>query len=862
MRIHSTGVVFIGLILAVGFAGFVGSTPASAESSENWLNGTVQKVYSSPEPQYALENLCTGVTGHIKVTGWPGFHEACIYGSSGKTQFARYESSSGRYAYGFSFALDDSFTPLRNLCTDYTVCAYGQEEDVLLVRVQRQQGLALALIKDFTKNLQKIHDQGEFYEYIGDSQPIYVSFGATPAIVNAVAVSANGKWAIAELVSYGLARIDLSDLTYRRITAPGAVYGFGTNPSYELAISNDGSTVARAGWRGAIEVFEASEMCGDELTEQTAINFSEYTYPCKSADIDAQSLFPGFVKASVPRFSSDGTRLSVNVQYGQGVHFVTLSPYADVSSQNPSYAAFGDSFTSGEGETSDEYYHPETNTVHNKCHISSRSYPYLVGTFWGMPTVNKACSGARIADVASTSLKFSSEVPPTELPSHISVSIGGNDIELVGKLKTCLGLDTCEWASVQKRTQGAREIRGIFGSVVDLIQGFKRDYPAAELSIIGYPRVVNISQDATCPAIISNLLNIEERRYMDESIVYVNQVLRAAAQYTGLTYIDVSDAFYNAGLCDQSPRAMNAIRFGDDIAPVSLFSKFKVFGSESFHPTPKGHELVAGAIQRMGSNWRSQASCTCEYSEASLDPPAYWKQGDDAGGLDMRAQRSGEFLSHVNVTTGSPVNIRFPATTFKPGSNVSVELHSEPQELAKLTVQPDGSLESDVILPSNTTGYHTVHVYGVSFAENPIDIYQTISLTEKPEELEESSGGVGIPAVPSPAPIMHINPGISGKIADSQPIVAHKPMALSLAHSEQGAEVLGAAEHIYANEKNQSNISLLPKAASSSKFHIATKNASGGLVLVVVLVGLLVLVSAVYSLIRAVRRNGRYNERI
>lgn len=861
MRIRSTGVFFIGLVFVAVLGGLIGSAPAQAESSTSWVNGTVQKVHTSTEATAVLPFMCTGTTGSIKVKGRSGEHEACIYGSAGNTQFARYESLSGRYAYGFSFSLDDEFTPLRDFCVDYTMCAYGQEEDTLLVRVQRQQGLSLALIKDVTKHLRKTHNQGEFYEYTGDS-PSYISFGETPAIVKTFAVSMNGKWAVVELERFGLARINLSDLTYRRVVAPGAEYGFGIDPSYELAISNDGSTVARTGWRGSIEVFEANELCGDTLTGQTTVNFSEYVHPCKRASIDVHGLFPGFVMGTAPRFSSDGTRLSLRVQYNQGVQSVTLAAGTGAMSGGLSYSAFGDSFTSGEGETSDEYYEPHTNTESNRCHVSVRSYPYLVGAFWGLPTVNRACSGGRVADVESISRVFVSQASPAELPSHVSVSIGGNDIELVGKLKTCLGLDTCEWASLQKRAQGAREIRSILRPVVNLIQGLKQDYPAAELLIVGYPRVVNTSEDASCPAIISTLLNAEERRYMDESIVYLNQVLRAAAQYTGVTYIDVSDAYYKAQLCDQSPRAMNAIRFGDDIAPVSLFSKFKVFGSESFHPTPKGHELVAGAIQRIGSNWRSQAPCICEYSEASLDPPVYWKEGDSAEVVDTRVRRSGEFLSRVNATPGTADTIRFPAATFKPESEVSVELHSAPQRLAQVTSRADGSLEGRIVFPDNATGYHTVHVYGVSFSESEVDIYQTVSLAESPEEPGVPSGNLEEPAVSLPSPSMQIPPIAPDSTANSRVYGLDTPILSPVTRSEQYAEVLGVASSIYSNESKQLKIAAHPKIASAPPFDEIPKVSSVDPRLVVVGGGIVVLAGVVYGLMRAVRRNGRYNESI
>ena len=82
---------------------------------------------------------------------------------------------------------------------------------------------------------------------------------------------------------------------------------------------------------------------------------------------------------------------------------ITLSPKTN-SVNGIEYLALGDSYSSGEGDIGTKadgtnFYLPLTDATPNTCHISSRSYPFLLRDNWGIPSdqmYSVACSGAQV----------------------------------------------------------------------------------------------------------------------------------------------------------------------------------------------------------------------------------------------------------------------------------------------------------------------------------------------------------------------------------------------------------------------------------------------------------------------------------
>ncbi len=744
---RKVGIFVVAALCSAVFAScvFALSTFASVRWSQETIVKESEISRSLPTNTWST---CSGAVQHIAIEGWAMLKEACVFGGAGGTQVARYAGSSGVYLYAISFPVDAKFTPVEGLCLYRERCVYGQEADTMIIEVQIVNGLAAASISNFSKRLVKHTSPTVHYQVTYPSPLPYISIGDEKALAHAKAVSQNGRWALVELERFGFVRINLHTLQYKRVVAPGALYGYGSNPSYEMTISNDGTKIAIAGRGSNIAVYEIDNECGDVLTNASATTFSPYIYACPAAAVDVYGLFPGFNIAHMPRFSPDGNRLHVYVTAGQNKTYTTLAPQSLVRDTNTlQYIAFGDSFSSGEGELSDAFYISSTNTHSNKCHVSTRSYPYLVGAFWGVEAHNFSCSGSRSDDVRRASIQYANEA--TGQPSHISIGVGGNDIDLVGKLKTCLSIGTCEWARNERRAVTAEEIRSLFTRGVELIQEFKHTYPRAGLAIVGYPSVVNTGGAAQCGAVVSTLLNAAERQYLDESVRYLNKVLRAVAQYSKITYVDIEDSHVGERLCDPIEAAMNSIRFGNDIAPIPLLENIKVIGAESFHPTPRGHQLAALNIQsQFAQPWPSAGCDTCQHDEGLLEPSSYWREGEEGAGSGggTFVQRAIKFLQRTEVTYGDTIRASFLPNTFKPHSTVRFELHSSPVELAEYEVAEDGSLDVEVTFPADIQGtYHTVHALGTSFSENEIDAYQTITVADPTVSNEDIPNTTTVP---------------------------------------------------------------------------------------------------------------------
>ncbi|MGV9002124.1 MAG: SGNH/GDSL hydrolase family protein [Candidatus Saccharimonadaceae bacterium] len=659
--------------------------------------------------------------GSIKILGENSRKEACIFGTSTSIRLARYRGVLNTFSYAIAYPTDSSFLYVEGLCPGFARCVYGYTNDTLVMQVPRGSNeYKHDLISNFTNYIRRSSTKYVF-DYDGPYNHIAAEERTVPTGI--VSVSSNGRWSLVEIVGYGFIRIDLRSLEHKRIVAYDSLPIDSTKP-LESTISNDGRLAAIVGYDSGVLLYEINDNCGDVLTDAAIEYFSEGTTPCDSASIGLSTLFSGFLSAHVPRFSADGKRLLLDIRTQTKFLTATFAPGPQYST-NPYYLSFGDSFSSGEGELSDSFYLASTNTALNHCHVSTRSYPYLLGSFRHTSTSNLACSGSRTTDVQQASRAFQFGANST-LPTVVSLGVGGNDVDFMGKLKSCIGVGTCEWAKEGNRKTTAYEIQGLFPKMVDIITELKTNFSPASFFLVGYPDVINSQANASCSSLVSALLDASERRYMSESIKYLNVVLRAAATYAKVSFVDIEDAYQGERLCDQNETAMNSIRYGDDFAPIAIAPNLKLIGAESFHPTPKGHQLAALIIDRqLNSSWMLPICSGCQFSESQLAVTGYWLENTNADEPTFR-QLATAFLKSDFLVDVSSVAFSFLPNMFAPHSLIRFELHSDPQLLGDFTSEEDGSVKGSLNLPSISEGYHVVHAYGESYSGEKIDVYQTL----------------------------------------------------------------------------------------------------------------------------------------
>lgn len=738
--------------------------------ASNWSETQPTVISRAEIPDAAPQDMfgCSGQEATISVTGIGVVDRACVFGTTGSIRMARLGLT-----YAIAFPSSTQFHELRNVCPN-AECAYSGASDTLITHSHLgEYRLGINLYRQFSKQVKKHFDfstMRSYFQFEPSKNPDYsLKIGDISLQGESVAFSANGQYAIVEARTYGFFRIEIDTLEVRRVIAPGATYGLLNDPHYELAISNDGSKVALAGYRGQTSVYLIDSHCGDTPVADLPRSLPLGSATCEVYHLDDVSTVPGFYYSFQPRFNADGSRLGVSAYKRDNTveRFIYGVAPSDSSVQ---YIAMGDSFTSGEGEESDYFYKESTVGGDPKCHVSVRSYPYRIAQQWNVHSRSVACSGAKTSDVIVNSGNYSgqfslllgmslgqvSQSKEAALghfqsgivqqgsfvseyqPSIVSVGIGGNDAGLVAKLSGCLGIDTCEWAKdPQKRRATASEILSVYPKIREAISNVKSLSPGSDVVSIGYPQIIATAPNASCGVVVGTLLNTEERIFIAKSISLLNKVMQSAAYAEKAGYIDVEDAFEGNKLCETSKTpAVNAIRLGDDIAPVSFLEDFRIIGAESFHPTFTGHELVAKSILSTKPTTDSLGNCGECLPNSPPQPSEYWggftadNSGSDSDGQVRQVYQpisdSGQYVQ------GDTISIKTDPAMFAADTKAIVELHSDVMDLGEVTVSSDGSVEVAVVLPVGVPpGYHTVHILGVAQDNSLVDIYTTIAVVDK-----------------------------------------------------------------------------------------------------------------------------------
>lgn len=696
-------VVAVLVVLATSQTVFAFESPISIQTMEG------RYIYDT--------HPCPGWNQQISVSG-EGVIQACVTGE--KYKLARYYPANGGVGYALQFPYDPLFYGLDACGVAGCVLSAGAETFVRYERATST-GYRAHIYKDFVVNLEKyIPSTGSGFRYKPAKPPnITITHpNGTNLFVAASAVSVNGKWVAIELKSYGILLVDVSRGDVRRVVAPGATYGLMSDPTVEMAITDDGRSLAVMGARTGTRIVRVDATCGDRFTLATGYSYQGAVTSCETIPIDTGQLMDNFQWAGHPSFDTTGQVLSFLAHDRSGaVQQVIVRSSGFPSASATELVAIGDSFTSGEGETDDSHY---LGSSKNPCHVSRRSYVHGVGDIWRVATLNAACSGARIDDILHNDKQGQAQLDRVSMlrPRVILLGIGGNDAGLMGKLTSCVAPGTCEWALAGKsRRQAAEEIRSLY-SRLRTLYGKVRATSGSELLVVGYPQIITVSP--TCPGVVGVLLDTEERQFMQEALRYLNAVIKQAATDEGIRYVDLSESFSGHKLCENTETpAMNAVRFGDDFSPIKNVPQLKIIGAESFHPTPFGHRLHVGQITSQFPSLFSISSCsTCIHSGRPPEPTSYWKY-DESLSIIQRSERFVEETNENRVYT-----ITMPAGSFAPNDIVTVEVHSKPEILGTRTATAIGALNVEIVLPAHLEqGVHSIHLFGTLPTGGKIDYY-------------------------------------------------------------------------------------------------------------------------------------------
>lgn len=579
-----------------------------------------------------------------------------------------------------------------------------------------------------------------------------------PLSINAqtLTFSDNGSWMVAETLNGSFVRVNLATLGVKPF-APSFVTSGGPSllKSY-VAVTDNGRYVAIANnYSSVLRVYDLAN-CGPETPNLEPQNCPMHDYwPFAGQQIT------GLTSISHVRFINDGLLSFEAVTAGSthdGVY--ELAPAASINSLID-YLGLGDSFTSGEGAFD---YLAGTDTTSNSCHLSSRSYPFLLthDIFTAHGGHSVACSGAKIYDVASQAQDYKGQVGQEAaadsvltnfLPGYIAqqrfikqyqpatttVSVGGNDVGFGNILESCVvphlsrqTSDNVCFDTYESRQELVQLIDRTVPRWTRLYNQLQAEAPLSRIYVIGYPSIA--SDTGKCGLNVH--LNTSEIEFSEEIIAYLNDAVQKAAHNAGLTYVDISQALYGHRLCESASYnlAVNGLTAGKDSGPLGL----KVFGNESYHPNALGHQLIEQAILRQTHNLTVVAATPDTANDGHT-----LLTGPKTGRAVTKRSPESQLTPRVALKDQPTAVNTHQNDDLKPLNPYQVRLDGPTGTIiGSAPTDENGNLATTVVIPGDTaSGGHSLDVIGTDQVDEPIDVTQPIYVPQNNDDAD----GDGIP---------------------------------------------------------------------------------------------------------------------
>lgn len=776
-------------ILAATVVFAVSGTPlihAATVKNHDWLNDDyVLSSMLTTNTDYYTNNLCYKAT--VAVAGYDEPQKGCVFSDH------YYELLRSSDSMAIRFGSETQFYPI--VTNDDSPQSYNwmylvPDHDTLVYYRTTNDQTFMTVYGAFSSKLTKIDDNGHVaYSLVGVA-PNFVLHDSNGNPENVAprtaAHSNNGRYALVDLEAGGVVRIDVLEYKQRAITGVTRHGSLDMWPwETSTAASDNGDYVVVGGDFSVneIRVYQISGDCGGEFVDGLSVADVCPKISIPYQEFESVGLHHASDPAYMVYFDTYDNVITYFDKYNAG-YFHCNSNTHEESDSCPlqaelkitigstgmqtallDYLAIGDSYTSGEGDVSKDarvsHYLPLTD-FDGGCHLSSRSYPFLLRTYWSVaPTKmhSVACSGARVnEDYVSSPTSYLGQssqlrslstdsrsalqtnalenftpgvVPQLEFirkykPKIVTLTGGGNDVGFANLIKDCAISSFLCSPAVQgspDRMILEQNINSSYNTELRLLQMIKFLSPASKIYVIGYPQFV---KNGAC-ILNSGLLNSEEITMVNESVSRLNTVLSRAAQNAGVEFVSVEDSLVGGRLCEGSGYMTGAIN--------SFLSSWNPAAQTSFHPNAAGHQKMAEAIRNQtGTNPpRLQDADTYanDFDSVQLDQVAIMNY------MAMTAKTS--------VPAGKIIQLTLPPLTLLSHGIVKLFLHSEPLYLGAFTANDDGSLSGLVTLPDTVPlGGHTLVLEGYSYSGEPLTYYQNITVeSSNPDDRD----GDGIPNI-------------------------------------------------------------------------------------------------------------------
>lgn len=680
---------------------------------------------------------------------------ACVYANGGTEYTSSYRLPSGQGGAAIKLQGDDYFRKLGDREGIYSpitdVLLYGAGDSTQL-KVVRNLSESVVLSDDI---------QGELTRYVIPStaeERLPSTKSGFYYSTTAYAISESGRYVAAYVDYKGIIKIDLQTGEETSVLKYIGSWISGPRSMKPRAVSDDGRFIAigpslkvldtqDCGWSvGGVfnDPFNHDEWCEmEDFTQRTrslvgyeyTINYARFTDNDYTVEFMAEKM-PG-VQISGP---ADSKHLTVKVGPSKRVKL--------------DYLALGDSYSSGEGDVdNDGFWYKKGTEKDKQCHLSLRSYPYLLRNAWNIQDnkmASVACSGALLGqDYTSPQDSYNGQhaetkdiseqekdnvrnnalenympgiVPQLEFvkkykPKVVTITASGNDVGFADILKYCASdlaeavayNYSCEYVKGGPLNQLLTDaIDTQYTKIIELIAELKRASPGVKIYYVGYPSFIGGSH-TNCFMTNSGILDGREREMINDAVQLLNNVIKNAAAAGGAQYVDIETALNGGRLCEGS-------EYVTGIWATGVVDVLQGRTQEAFHPNSKGHEKIKQSIVAQVANPISAYQPTAP-NVITIEPTTPTSRARIVKDPDLNGEEMLEITLEPNSTPGS--------------SDIFVAAFSERVELGSYKSNEDGSFDAKIKLPSSLpNGTHLIllEIYQDGTLLNRI--YDFITLTQ------------------------------------------------------------------------------------------------------------------------------------
>lgn len=223
------------------------------------------------------------------------------------------------------------------------------------------------------------------------------------------------------------------------------------------------------------------------------------------------------------------------------------------------------------------------------CLRSLLDYPHVAAKELGVPLKDVTCSGATTADMTAPQQTSSGPVPPqldalSERTRTVTVTIGGNDVGLVGAATSCINLlpgivpDCVDRFTAGGRDQLAEKIAAfepVWGALLDAIHA---KAPNADVFVAGYGTY--LPRNGCWPIAP---LTPRDANYIQGSIDRTNAALARQAAAHNAHYVDVRTFSIGHDVCK-----LPGVKWFEGLVPTAI--------AAPLHPNADGMAAIGGLV--------------------------------------------------------------------------------------------------------------------------------------------------------------------------------------------------------------------------------------------------------------------------